>query len=233
MPTPRLPPLVRAVLPRLQGPARLMLILAAHGLLLGWALQAVPRLQAPQQPEVQAIEVRTIQAPTPLPQLAPPPPLVRKTTPTPKAPMPQRQAPSPEPILTATSAASTADSTPAPSPAPAPLAAASSEAPPAPEAPRPAPITPARFDADYLQNPEPAYPILSRRQGEQGRVLLAVRVSAEGRADEVQVKQTSGHSRLDEAARAAVRQWRFVPARQGSEAVAANVVVPITFRLNS
>ena len=233
MPTPCLPPLVCAVLPRLQGPARFTLILAAHGLLLAWALQAVPRLQTPQQPEMQAIDVRTIQAPTPLPQLAPPPPLARKTAPTPKAPMPQRQASRPEPVLTASSSsATTADSTPAPSPVPAPVAAAA-EAPPAPEAPRPAPITPARFDADYLQNPEPPYPILSKRQGEQGRVLLAVRVSAEGRADEVQIKQTSGHSRLDEAARAAVSQWRFVPARQGSEAVAANVVVPITFRLNS
>lgn len=230
----RLPPLARTVLPGLQAPARWTLILAAHALLLGWALQAVPRTPAVQQPEVMAMEVRTITPPKPLPQLAPPPPPVaRRSAPTP--PAPARQVPRPEPILAAAPSAAAAEfSTPPPSPAPvaAPAPAAVTEVAPAPEAPRAAAITPARFDADYLQNPAPAYPVLARRQGEQGRVLLLVRVSAAGGADEVQIKQTSGHPRLDEAALAAVRQWRFVPARQGSEAVAANVVVPITFRLN-
>lgn len=231
------PPLLRAVLPGLQAPARWTLILAAHALLLGWAWQAVPRTPTVRQPEVQAMEVRTITPPKPLPQLAPPPPppvtLARRSAPTP--PAPAHPAPRPEPILAAAPSAASAEYSAAP-PSPSPVASvATSGAPaaaPAPEAPRAAPITPARFDADYLHNPDPVYPMLARRQGEQGRVLVLVRVSPEGSADEVQIKQTSGHPRLDEAALAAVRQWRFVPARQGGEAVAASVVVPITFRLN-
>jgi protein TonB len=49
----------------------------------------------------------------------------------------------------------------------------------------------------------------------------------------VDIKQSSGFPRLDEAARAAVERWRFVPARQGTEAVEASVLVPLHFSLDS
>ncbi|MEO8204512.1 MAG: TonB family protein [Betaproteobacteria bacterium] len=87
------------------------------------------------------------------------------------------------------------------------------------------------FNADYLENPAPAYPSLSRRAREEGKVMLRVLVSPAGRADEVQVRASSGSPRLDEAARATVLRWKFVPAKRGSEAVAAWVLIPITFRL--
>lgn len=90
-------------------------------------------------------------------------------------------------------------------------------------------LSPPRFDAGYLHNPAPDYPVLSQRLGEQGRVLLRVHVSAEGQAQEVLLQQSCGHARLDEAARRAVQRWRFVPARLGTLAVAAWVVVPIRF----
>jgi protein TonB len=38
--------------------------------------------------------------------------------------------------------------------------------------------------------------------------------------------------RLDDAARLAVSNWRFVPARQGDTPVTAWVVVPVRFALN-
>ena len=103
---------------------------------------------------------------------------------------------------------------------------------PAAAAPAPAPsLTQARFDADYLHNPKPLYPPLSRRQGEEGKVLLKVSVSAQGAAEQVEVHKSSGFTRLDNAARDAVLRWRFVPARRGDEPVAASVLVPITFAL--
>jgi protein TonB len=91
-------------------------------------------------------------------------------------------------------------------------------------------LTAARFDADYLHNPAPAYPAQSRRLKEEGTVLLLVRVSAEGTPLSVEVRNSSGFERLDEAGLQAVRQWRFVPAKRGSENVAASVLVPIQFR---
>jgi len=91
-------------------------------------------------------------------------------------------------------------------------------------------LTAARFDADYLHNPAPAYPAQSRRLKEEGTVLLLVRVSAEGTPLSVEVRNSSGFERLDEAGLQAVRQWRFVPAKRGSENVAASVLVPIQFK---
>lgn len=91
----------------------------------------------------------------------------------------------------------------------------------------------ASFDAAYLNNPAPAYPLISRRQGESGKVLLLVQVTPHGTAAQVEIKQSCGFPRLDEAALEAVRKWHFVPARQGEVAVAASVVVPLSFKLNS
>lgn len=98
------------------------------------------------------------------------------------------------------------------------------------EAP-PMPLVPPRFEAAYLHNPAPVYPLLSKQLGEQGKVVLTVDVSAYGQAVQVQVQKSSGYPRLDNAAQQAVQQWRFVPARRGEQPVAASVLVPLVFRL--
>ena len=97
------------------------------------------------------------------------------------------------------------------------------------------PVSLARFDADYLKNPAPPYPPMSRRLGEEGRVILRARVSAEGVAEAVEIKTSSGSVRLDEAAQRTVRTWRFVAAKRtvnGLERpVESWVLVPVVFRL--
>lgn len=133
----------------------------------------------------------------------------------------------PQPVLTANKASEA----PAPAFAVAPQPSAPAPAPIAAPPSAPAAVVAARFDADYLHNPKPVYPALSRRNNEEGKVLLKVRVSAEGTALDVDIKQSSGFARLDGAARDAVVRWRFVPARRGDEAVESWVVVPITFSL--
>jgi periplasmic protein TonB len=87
------------------------------------------------------------------------------------------------------------------------------------------------FDAAYLKNPPPVYPALARRRGEEGRVLLAVRVSTEGKAEKVTVSQSSGSELLDHAALTAVQAWRFIPAKRGDAAIVAEVIVPVVFQL--
>ncbi|HPP47682.1 MAG TPA: TonB family protein, partial [Accumulibacter sp.] len=121
----------------------------------------------------------------------------------------------------------TNDATPAPTAAPMPQAASA-----AASAGHPPPLQPARFDADYLHNPVPHYPEAARRLGQEGRVLLRVRVSAQGTPLAIDIRQSSGFPRLDEAARSAVAHWRFVPARRGDEAVESSVLVPLQFRLD-
>lgn len=90
----------------------------------------------------------------------------------------------------------------------------------------------AQYGAAYLQNPAPGYPMLSRRRREQGTVQLQVWVTREGRAEKVEVVKSSGFERLDAAALATVKQWRFIPARRGEVSVASAVRVPIVFGLN-
>ncbi|MDM7462289.1 MAG: energy transducer TonB [Tepidimonas taiwanensis] len=94
-------------------------------------------------------------------------------------------------------------------------------------------IEPPRFDADYLNNPKPTYPPLARRLGEEGKVTLRVLVTPQGQPERIELAESAGSPRLDEAAIEAVRRWRFAPARQGDTAVAAWVRVPIAFRLEN
>nr|WP_218626990.1 energy transducer TonB [Sodalis sp. dw_96] len=77
----------------------------------------------------------------------------------------------------------------------------------------------------------PDYPRLARRSHQQGTVMLNVPVTVDGAASEVNIAQSSGSDALDDAARQAVRRWRFIPAKRGGEPVAGWVRVPVVFRL--
>ncbi|WP_240327690.1 energy transducer TonB [Dechloromonas sp. HYN0024] len=146
-----------------------------------------------------------------------------KPLPPPKSPPRKQPVAQPQPVLAVASPAVTSSFAVAPQP-PAPPPQPVVAAPPAPLA-----VVAARFDADYLHNPKPVYPALSRRMNEEGKVLLKVRVSAQGTALDVAISKSSGFPRLDAAAVDAVGRWRFVPARRGDEAVDSSVIVPITF----
>jgi protein TonB len=87
------------------------------------------------------------------------------------------------------------------------------------------------LNADYLDNPAPAYPEEARTRGEQGRVLVRALISTQGTVSQLLVQRSSGYANLDQAALATVKNWRFVPARRGETTVAAWVVVPISFSL--
>jgi protein TonB len=165
----------------------------------------VARPEPEPHPEPPPVRVET--PPEPVPAPLPPVPVARIE------PETARVAPPPEPVR--------------PPPPPAPVAVAP---PPAPVA-ESAPITEPLYGADYLRNPKPVYPIMSRRMGEQGVVLLRVFVTAAGDPREVVLKEGSGYSRLDRAAQDVVQRWKFVPARRGSQAVDAWVLVPIRFSL--
>jgi protein TonB len=83
----------------------------------------------------------------------------------------------------------------------------------------------------YWSNPEPPYPAMARRRGQQGVVLLAVRVGRSGRPESVAVRNSSGFASLDAAAIAAVEHWEFEPGRLDGEPVPSQVEVPIRFEL--
>jgi protein TonB len=99
-------------------------------------------------------------------------------------------------------------------------AAAPSAAPATALAPTPASTGPAAAattaatgtspNAIALQNPKPLYPLMSRRLGESGEVIVSVLFAADGRVRDVRLQRSSGFDRLDQAALQTVRNdWRY------------------------
>lgn len=177
---------------------------------------------------VQPMMVALITTATPQPAIAPPLPI---ETPPKVEPQERLAKPPPKKVVekkTVTSKPRAIQSEEQPAPAP----TAAAPAAPKEATPAPMPLEPPRFDAAHLHNPKPAYPAISRRTGEQGRVMLKVLVSPDGSPEVVEIKTSSGHERLDSAAIKIVKTaWRFVPARRGDQPIRDWVIVPINFSL--
>jgi protein TonB len=184
----------------------------------------------------------------PLPKVEPPPPPPQPAPPAPKPPEPvvkpaprkpavavRKPTPAPEPLaLPPTEAPSPIRPQTTP-----PVAVAPVEAPPAPPAPAlppPAPPAPPRVelpssDASYLQNPPLVYPAMSKRMGEQGKVVVRVLIGADGLPKNAQIKTSSGFDRLDRAAVEYVMKCRYVPGKVGGAAQAMWHDAPVNFVL--
>lgn len=87
------------------------------------------------------------------------------------------------------------------------------------------------YRADYLNNPRPPYPLVARRMGYHGKVVLNVEVLAEGKAGQVLLHQSSGYEMLDNTALQTVKTWRFTPARRFGQPITLWFLVPIKFSL--
>jgi protein TonB len=99
--------------------------------------------------------------------------------------------------------------------------------------PMPQASLPRSTDARYGQNPTPSYPAEARRRGWEGTVLLSVEILENGRPERITIKQSSGHSALDEAALGAVGRWTFIPAQREGKPVRSVAEVPIVFALRN
>jgi len=178
-----------------------------------------------------------------LSQFIDPPKPVAPPLPPPPAPAPRKLTTPPPPprplaIRTPTPAPDAPTGTLTPPPPPALIAAPPAPmAPSAPPAPPPAPPAPPSVqlpssNADYLQNPKPVYPSMSKRLGEQGKVIVRVLIGTDGLPKEVSIRQSSGFERLDDAAQAAVMSWRYVPGKRNGVVEAMEFNVPINWVLN-
>ena len=202
----------------------LLLALLGHGLIIASAFlfyQTPP--QAPDIFNVTLLPMAPAAPEPPAPAPAPKPqPVVKKSEPRPK-PQPQ-----PAPVDSKT-AISREQAAPTPTP---PAEVQSTAAPSGADKPNTAVSdSKPQFDAAYLNNPRPAYPSMSRRLGEEGRVEVEVQVQPDGLPSKVSLKRSSGYSRLDDAALEAIKRWKFIPAKRFGEPVAASVIVPMPFVL--
>jgi protein TonB len=172
--------------------------------------------------EARPVFLATLAAPAPVapPRPLPPPPAAKMPTPPPLqlpliAPDPSA---SPSPLVAQLLAPPPAAAAPAvdPTPAPAPVAL-----------PRSIPAAGVQF----LVPPTPAYSRVSARMRESGNALIRVFIDEAGMPRHVQLAASTGFSRLDESALAAVRAARFKPYLENGVAVAGWASVPIEFEL--
>ena len=166
------------------------------------------------------------------PKTPPPPKPVQPVLTPPTTPQPPAPAtPEPPAVLAAPTAAPTAPAVPAAAPAPPAPPTPPSPPPAAPAPPPPAKVELPTSKADYLHNPPPDYPRMSKRLGEQGKVVVKVLIGEDGRAQKVELLTTSGFERLDKSAMEAAMRWRYVPGKRGGVAEAMWYQVPIQFTL--
>lgn len=200
--------------------------------------QPLPPVTRPMPIAMQMVAKPKPPSPTPaVEQPAPPPPVTPAPPPKPVSTAPKAEAPRAQPAKP--------PAKPQPAQKPAVEKPAVEKQPPA-AAPqsmptqRPAPASPVSREptttapigrAGYLNNPPPVYPPAAAKRHQQGTTVLRVHVLANGRPDQVEVAQSSGFSALDDAARAAVRQWSFTPAKRGDSPVDGWVNVPLAFTL--
>ena len=189
----------------MQRAAGMLLVVALHGLVLYWAWQQVWLAElAPEQTVFVEFLAPPLQVPPPVQ------PRRQRVKLAPAQPEPIK----PAPVLT--SAAPQASET-------APVVPVVEKV---VEAVVPVkPVGPVTLAGDLAlscpERPAPTYPALSRRLGEEGRVVVRVELDAQGRVENARVATGSGVARLDAAALAAVRTWRCNPARRDGQAVRA------------
>jgi protein TonB len=208
-----------STVPDWQRVASLSTTFAAHALAL--LVLALPLAAPLVREEPARIEASVISEPPP------PPPLPPEPVPLPRA-QPVR-VPTPPPRV-------------APTPPSLPVAAT-----PTPIASAPIPTIAAPIDIAPTSTPAAAgatrtlaydgrlklpYPTASVRQREQGTVVLNVLVDVDGHVQRIEVSRSSGHRRLDDAAREAVQRARFLPVLIDGNAQPAWGLVPIEFRLD-
>ena len=146
---------------------------------------------------------KPIELPKPAPVLVAEAPVVAPTEPVapPSPPEPIQETPPPEPVV---------------------------------EAPPPKPAAPVQITGDMLQcsqKSEPNYPPASRRVGEQGSVKLRLELDETGHITSAKVIESSGHTRLDNAGLATVKNWRCQAATRDGQPVRAVALQTFDFIL--
>ena len=211
-------------------------VLLAHAGL-AWLLSLGLLSSAPPASEAENVIMASVVVDVPAPPAVIPQPVVPKVQPKPQTrpltPVTPQTQPQPSPVVTQAAPSQAAPIVPATaSPAPAAAAPAAAGQPlPNPSAATAAVVLPSS-DADYLNNPAPAYPRMSKRLGEQGTVTVRVLINIEGRAEQAEIRTSSGYPRLDEAALETVKRWRYVPGKRAGIPEAIWFNVPVRFVLD-
>jgi protein TonB len=194
----------------------LLHVFMVYALVTGLARKVVDVIKKPIETKL----VEEVKPPPPPPEAPPPPPPKLTTPPPPFIPPPEVQIAVPAPVTQTITAVTN-------TPPPAPVAIA--PAPPAPVA-RPSVRTAPVIDAAHNCT-KPEYPPASARLEETGTVTVRFLVDETGHAIKSEVLRSSGHKRLDEAARAALGLCLFKPGTVDGKAVQAQADIQYVWKL--
>jgi protein TonB len=205
---------------------------AALALTLAQSAEPLPAPQTITPPPMTGIMLPP-QVDAPQPQAKPMPAPKAQPQPQPQPKPQQKPQPTAKPLPKA-APSEKAVSTPPVSPPPTSVSKARTAAPATMPAPMPKTpvIQPPSAEALGLNNKAPIYPQLSRKKKEQGTVLLLILVKADGTVGEIKLQTSSGYSRLDQAAKQAVKHWQFQPAQQDGKNIDFWYELPLKFQLN-
>lgn len=186
-------------------------------------------LIAPSQPKTEAPEAPKVDLKAePIPPPPEKPKVVKKTPPQPK----QRQLVSSAPVLPQEEFVAPPPPTPEPVHEPEPVQKQETQTVVAarPEQMQTGPVTlSSELSVSCPELNAPDYPVLSRRLGEEGKLMLQVELDESGRISNTRIINSSGYSRLDNAALAAVKTWRCRPAVRDGHPVRAIALQPFNF----
>lgn len=197
-------------------------VVLIHAVLIGSLMQMRHHYVRHREARMEVVNLMPPAAPPPADEVPPPPSPPQVVAPqpivqTPVPPMPQvMTTPDPVPVHSVVAVA------PAPSVPSAPVTVAG-----------PSTVQLGDLATRMLSGKPPRYPVESRKLREQGTVVLALTLGLDGRVANVAIAQSSGFSRLDNAARDAVKRWRWEPTIRGGQPVLVKGVVEIPFVLTA
>ena len=89
----------------------------------------------------------------------------------------------------------------------------------------------ATYKLGSKKNPHPPYPMIARKEGWQGKLILNVFVNKNGKVKNVELLKSSGYKILDNVSLQTVKTWSFKPAQLGKRYVEDNIKIPLRFVL--
>ena len=91
----------------------------------------------------------------------------------------------------------------------------------------------ATYKIGSAKNPHPAYPLIARKKGWEGRVLIQAEIDREGNVSGIKVLESSGFKVLDNASLETLKKWKFTPAKIGNKFVDDTVNIPVKFLITN
>ena len=87
----------------------------------------------------------------------------------------------------------------------------------------------AEFKIGSHENPHPEYPLIARKKGWEGRVIIHADIDNTGKVTHIEILESSGYEALDSVSPNTLKNWKFTPAKFGDKFIEDSVTIPVNF----